>query len=633
MLDKLSSWILSINRGVTYDSEEESVLQLTGRTAKKTNEIIDDLAQKDIAINDRVTKTDLKDYRKLDENGNFTGAWFGIPRPEYAEPGQASIVATHTDKLSIMASVYFKGQGNDDTINFQNVLNQAGENGSVWATGKIHIKSDIIIPNGVKIYGDAIFYNDFPNGTGLNGHSLGSTLNNYGIVALKQLGSKGDNYLSTDTLVSEGSQNINFSSHNLSIGDYVFVNNNSTNSYDRRREIAKVINKNSTSITLECPLHFNYNSPTVTKLNLSDGVQISDTIKFNGVGLVMEYTKGVKIKSAHKASFMNVIRSVGFNISPVNFDSFGTAARIDVFACCGYGNISIANIENIDVNADNSLLKLNQVIETNVSIGSVRGGRNNGFGVMLDTNYAEDIDGFTDVPNHTINVDFGVMGGFGASFLAICDPTRGEHKNINVKGSISNGMIRLVGINEGQIDIVAPNSVLQLEGCKNLDIKGRYESLIMMIKPSSINRPTWTNDNVKFIGTTFIPTGQNAVNFKNANNLSVIGVTVDTTKLGSGIFTAIILQSLNNYHFYNLVYIDKTSDPVTQWAYNAGNLSGESAFIGTPLLSKTNIPVATADKGYMLLPSNLATGATLADVINSYNALLNLMVQYEIGRR
>lgn len=46
------------------------------------------------------SKDQISNNRKLSDTGNFTGSWFGISSPEYAEPGQAAVVASHTAQLA-----------------------------------------------------------------------------------------------------------------------------------------------------------------------------------------------------------------------------------------------------------------------------------------------------------------------------------------------------------------------------------------------------------------------------------------------------------------------------------------------------------------------------------------------------
>jgi parallel beta-helix repeat protein len=88
MIEQLDSWILTRNRVMAIDAEELTALELIGKTATKTNEVVvaqnaldaktaTDKNELETLIEARVEKTDLKDNRKLDENGDFTGTWHG----------------------------------------------------------------------------------------------------------------------------------------------------------------------------------------------------------------------------------------------------------------------------------------------------------------------------------------------------------------------------------------------------------------------------------------------------------------------------------------------------------------------------------------------------------------------------
>ena len=75
---------------------------LTGNTVQSLLEAlktyIDNL---DVEIGEGfVSKIELTDTRKLDQSANFTGSWFGISNPAYADPGIAGVVADHTAQLA-----------------------------------------------------------------------------------------------------------------------------------------------------------------------------------------------------------------------------------------------------------------------------------------------------------------------------------------------------------------------------------------------------------------------------------------------------------------------------------------------------------------------------------------------------
>ena len=94
-IDKLNG-VLTPNRFIPIETEELTALEQMSRLTKKVNEVVEatnhatDGVKGKLAIVDYVE--DMKENRKLDEVGDFTGSWFGISSPSYSEPGQAGVV-------------------------------------------------------------------------------------------------------------------------------------------------------------------------------------------------------------------------------------------------------------------------------------------------------------------------------------------------------------------------------------------------------------------------------------------------------------------------------------------------------------------------------------------------------------
>lgn len=73
ILESLISWVSQVDK-----------------MTEKLNENQDEIA-------DRVTKKELKDNRKLDEKGNFTGSWFGLTKPTLSDEGMKATVEKIND--------------------------------------------------------------------------------------------------------------------------------------------------------------------------------------------------------------------------------------------------------------------------------------------------------------------------------------------------------------------------------------------------------------------------------------------------------------------------------------------------------------------------------------------------------
>lgn len=89
-MDKIDSWILN-RGGVTYDCEELSVLDLVGKTAVKTNELVDKVTTLEDSNNKKVSHDEMNSIYKH-EGSDFKGSWHGIEKPQFAEPGMAGVV-------------------------------------------------------------------------------------------------------------------------------------------------------------------------------------------------------------------------------------------------------------------------------------------------------------------------------------------------------------------------------------------------------------------------------------------------------------------------------------------------------------------------------------------------------------
>jgi parallel beta-helix repeat protein len=162
MINPLDSWILTRNRAMVVDAEELTALELIGKTATKTNEVVQaqntldaktiaDKAELTTLINERVEKTDLETNRKLSAEGDFTGTWHGqtfvasdtgvASEVTAARLGKDKLVDLMTFITNKIDTTYVnimhppgvlvgaKGDGlSDDTMTIRNIINAGYKN-------------------------------------------------------------------------------------------------------------------------------------------------------------------------------------------------------------------------------------------------------------------------------------------------------------------------------------------------------------------------------------------------------------------------------------------------------------------------------------------------------------------------
>jgi lysophospholipase L1-like esterase len=71
---------------------------VSGLSGTKVQALIESL--KSYLDTNFTTKDEITNDRKLSDDGDYTGSWFGIASPEYSEPGIAGVVASHTSQLA-----------------------------------------------------------------------------------------------------------------------------------------------------------------------------------------------------------------------------------------------------------------------------------------------------------------------------------------------------------------------------------------------------------------------------------------------------------------------------------------------------------------------------------------------------
>jgi hypothetical protein len=143
-VEKINSWTLRQTPLTAFDSEEVSALDLVTKVATKTDEVVD-------ALN-----------KKIGQGDNFEGSWWGIPRPVYAEPGIAGVVAKNTDDIDSLTSQLtarakdiikafdVKNDGTDTTTKF---LDATAEDGRLFLPAGTYKISSIAINKNIIFIG------------------------------------------------------------------------------------------------------------------------------------------------------------------------------------------------------------------------------------------------------------------------------------------------------------------------------------------------------------------------------------------------------------------------------------------------------------------------------------------------
>ena len=82
-----------------YDSEEKTALGLINQLAEQTNYNTDEVERLTESDNKKVSHQEMKVKYLLDEEGNFTGSWFGISRPTGTNEGLQATVEKIIDEV------------------------------------------------------------------------------------------------------------------------------------------------------------------------------------------------------------------------------------------------------------------------------------------------------------------------------------------------------------------------------------------------------------------------------------------------------------------------------------------------------------------------------------------------------
>lgn len=78
MIEPIKFQVPSFERRFDFDTEELTQLELSGRTAKKTNEVVELVNTFDADLKTREKSDDITNKRKLSPTGNFSGTILGV---------------------------------------------------------------------------------------------------------------------------------------------------------------------------------------------------------------------------------------------------------------------------------------------------------------------------------------------------------------------------------------------------------------------------------------------------------------------------------------------------------------------------------------------------------------------------
>lgn len=182
MLDKIPFRWPIFNRQSIIDSEELTALELAGRSAAKTNEVVDWANGLQDDIDSREKSVDITNNRKLSPTGNFTGSWFGIQQPVYADPGIAGeVIALKADTAQRAVNVKsapYNAAGDGATDDYA-AFNSAATAVSAAGGGIVYIPAGTYLlgtslnpPSNVKFVGAGIDITIIKNHSNLGANRL-----------------------------------------------------------------------------------------------------------------------------------------------------------------------------------------------------------------------------------------------------------------------------------------------------------------------------------------------------------------------------------------------------------------------------------------------------------------------------
>ncbi len=373
----------------------------------------------------------------------------------------------------------------------------------------------------------------------------------------------------------------------------------------RRKEINEVASATPQSISLVHATLFAYpaNPGTVIKkITAASSISLRD-LTLHNVNVQSTYAADLVIGNVTAvASSFVAATCYRCHINYANFDAQGTESRVDIYESSRFLDIS-GTYKNFNANADNGIVKVNQAsdVTLNVSIGDTKvsgsGNPTLTHGVMIDTNYAENPTGFTDVPSQNLSGTVTSVGTAPSDLFITANPFFAPVKGISITTK-QGTRVYVKGVTDATINIDGVCSALRLEGSQSITINGGdigYLFTQELTYPTA-PQPVKKLESITFNNSTFTVTDQTPF-FHSFDGLLLNNVTFDVShqpRSGNAHFIPIAnLNDVSNLVLKHLKVVQRSDQNGTQiWA--SGPVSNVSATGRVPVPFSANIPITYA---------------------------------------
>lgn len=335
---------------------------------------------------------------------------------------------------------------------------------------------------------------------------------------------------------------------------------------NRRREVVQVRDATSSQITLYSPVAHIYGSTAGLQFQK---ITPAESISFQNVSLDsifvgadlfhnFSYRGGKAVKS-----WVSVSRGLFATIDPDLLDAQNTDSAVSVGGSARFVTIR-GNYQGGRIYSDNSLIRIDQGLDVQV-IATISGntspvGNFNGvYGVLVDTNYFESPDGYTDVSSKNISIKVVSESNSPLSVTALCDPFSAPIYNLTVDAvsQSSASSVYFKGVIGGAVNLQTPGGGLELDSSSHIRVSGYLHGLNTGDAgpdPRGILTSNIYNDNIDFQGAKFLfqPTDTGLLMFFNIiTNLRLSDVEFDFSQVPAA-FNPIQFSQITNLYIGNV---------------------------------------------------------------------------------